>query len=139
VGIGAGGAQEGEEDPATGAPGTRSEEFRLREQQGLSSPATSEYSSSDNEEESDGERALAERWEAAPPLPRAAEPAEEIVPGAGAGVTVARQPMREAARAAEALAHAAKVTGSAAVATSAAATTPVEPPRKRKQGFSTLR
>jgi hypothetical protein len=47
--------------------------------------------------------------------------------------------MREAARAAEALAHAAKVTGSAAVATSAAATTPVEPPRKRKQGFSTLR
>jgi hypothetical protein len=33
----------------------RSEEFRLREQQGLSSPATSEYSSSDEEEEeSDG-------------------------------------------------------------------------------------
>jgi hypothetical protein len=33
----------------------RSEEFRLREQRGLSSPATSEYSSSDDEEEeSDG-------------------------------------------------------------------------------------
>jgi hypothetical protein len=29
----------------------RSEEFRLREQLGLSSPATSEYSSSDEEEE----------------------------------------------------------------------------------------
>jgi hypothetical protein len=43
--------QEGEEYPATGAPGQRSEEFRLREQQGLSSPETSEYSSSDEEEE----------------------------------------------------------------------------------------
>jgi hypothetical protein len=32
----------------------RSVEFRLREQLGLSSPATSEYSSSDEEEESDG-------------------------------------------------------------------------------------
>jgi hypothetical protein len=29
----------------------RCEEFRLREQQGLSSPGTSEYSSSDEEEE----------------------------------------------------------------------------------------
>jgi hypothetical protein len=36
----------------------RSEEFRLREQQGLSSPRTEEYSSSDEEEEeSDGGRA----------------------------------------------------------------------------------
>jgi hypothetical protein len=36
----------------------RSEEFRLRELQGLSPPATSEYSSSLSEEESDGGRAL---------------------------------------------------------------------------------
>jgi hypothetical protein len=40
--------------------------------------------------------------------------------------------MSEAARTAE-------VTRGAVVATLAAATTPVEPPRKRKRGFSTLR
>jgi hypothetical protein len=40
--------------------------------------------------------------------------------------------MSEAARVAE-------VTGGAGVATSVAATTPIEPPRKRKRGFSTLR
>jgi hypothetical protein len=45
----------------------RSEEFWLREQQGLSSSATSEYSLSDEEEESDTGRALPERWEPAPP------------------------------------------------------------------------
>jgi hypothetical protein len=43
------------------------------------------------------------------------------------------------ARAAEVLVRAAEVTGGVAVATSAAATTLVEPPRKRKRGFSTLR
>jgi hypothetical protein len=82
----------------------KSEEFRLREQQGLSSPATSKYSSSDEEEEekSDGGRALPERWEPAPPSPRATEAAEETAPGAGAGAPVARQPVREAVRAAEA-------------------------------------
>jgi hypothetical protein len=119
----------------------RSEEFRLREQQGLSSPVTSEYSSSnkEEEEESDGGRALPERWEPAPPSPRAAEAAEETAPGAGAGALVARQPMREATRAAEARVHTMEVTRGAAVATSVAATTPVEPPRKRKWGFSTLR
>jgi hypothetical protein len=48
----------------------RSEEFRLREQLGLSSLATSEYSSSDDEEEeSDGGRAPPERWEPSPPRP----------------------------------------------------------------------
>jgi hypothetical protein len=126
----------------------RSEEFRLREQRGLSSPATSEYSSSDEKEEegSDGGRALPERWEPAPPSPRAAEAAEETAPGVGAGAPVTRQPVREAARTAEVPARAAEVparaaeaTGGAAVATSAAATTPAEPPRKRKRGFSTLR
>jgi hypothetical protein len=60
----------------------RSEEFRLREQQGLSSPATSEYSSSDEEEESNRGRALPERWEPAPPpSPMVMEAAEETAPG----------------------------------------------------------
>jgi hypothetical protein len=118
----------------------RSEEFRLHEQQGLSSPSTSEYLSSDEgEEESDGGRPLPARWEPAPPLPRAAEAAKETAPRAGVGAPGARRPMREATRAAEALARTAEVTGGAAVATSAGATTPAEPPRKRKRGFSTLR
>jgi hypothetical protein len=47
--------------------------------------------------------------------------------------------MREAACAAKAPARAVEVTGGAAVATSAVATTLVEPSRKRKRGFSTLR
>jgi hypothetical protein len=47
----------------------RDEEFRLREQQGLSPPATSEDSSLGEEEESDGARALAERWAPSPPRP----------------------------------------------------------------------
>jgi hypothetical protein len=70
----------------------RSEEFRLREQQGLSSPGTSEYSSLDDEEEeeSDGGRAPPERWEPSPPSPRAAEAAEETAPGAGTGAPAAR-------------------------------------------------
>jgi hypothetical protein len=90
---------------------------------------TSGYSSSgeEEEEESDGGRALPERWEPAPPSPRAAEAAEEPAPGTGAGAPVAKQSMREAARATE-------VSGGAAVATSAADATPVEPPRKRKRG-----
>jgi hypothetical protein len=47
----------------------RSEEFRLREQQGLSSPGTEEYSSlGEAEEESDGGRAPLERWEPSPPF-----------------------------------------------------------------------
>jgi hypothetical protein len=119
----------------------RSEEFRLREQQGLSSPGTSEYSSSDDEEEeeSDGGRAHPERWEPSPPSPTAAEAAEETTPGAGAGVPAARHPTREVTRAAEVLARAAEMAGGEAVATSAVATAPAEPSRKRIRGFSTLR
>jgi hypothetical protein len=81
----------------------RSEEFHLREQQGLSSPATSEFSSSDEEEgeESDGGRAPPERWEPSPPSPRAAEAAEETASGAGAGAPAAGHPTGEATRAAE--------------------------------------
>jgi hypothetical protein len=60
------------------------------------------------------------------------EVAEETASRVDAGASVARKPMREAARATE-------VTGGAAVATSAVGTTPVEPPRKRQRVFSTLR
>jgi hypothetical protein len=49
----------------------RSKEFRLREQQGLSSPRTEEYLSSDEEEKQEGEedrgQVLPDRWEPAPP------------------------------------------------------------------------
>jgi hypothetical protein len=51
----------------------RSEEFRLREQQGLSSPGTEEYSSSDEAQEEEGQedrgQVLPDRWEPAPPSP----------------------------------------------------------------------
>jgi hypothetical protein len=47
--------------------------------------------------------------------------------------------MREAARAAEVPAREAEASGGAAVATPVAAAAPVEPSRKRKWGFSTLR
>jgi hypothetical protein len=79
----------------------RSEEFRLHEQQGLSSPGTEEYSSSDEEEEgeSDGCRTPPERWQPSPPSPRAMEAVQETVPGAGAGAPAARQLAREATHA----------------------------------------
>jgi hypothetical protein len=53
----------------------RSEEYRLCEQQGLSSPGTEEYSSSDEEEEEEEEvrgQALPDRWEPSPPSPEPA-------------------------------------------------------------------
>jgi hypothetical protein len=119
----------------------RNEEFRLREQQGLSSPGTSEYSLSDEEEEeeSDGGRAPPERCEPSPPSPRAAEAAEETALGAGAGAPTARHPTGEATRAAEAPARAAEMAGGEAAATLAVATALAEPLKKRKRGFSTLR
>jgi hypothetical protein len=118
----------------------RSEEFRLCEQQGLSSPGTEEYSSSgEEEEESDEGRAPPERWEPSPPSLGAAEAAEEMTPGVGAGAPAARKPTREATRAMEAPARAAEMAGGAAAATPVAATKSAEPPRKRKRGFSTLR
>jgi hypothetical protein len=115
----------------------RSEEFRPREQQGLSSPATLEFSSSneEEEEESDGARGPPERWEPSPPSRRAAEATEETAPGAGAGAPAAGRPTREATRAAEAPARTAETAGGKAVATPAAATSPAEPLRKRKRGF----
>jgi hypothetical protein len=81
----------------------RDEEFRLREQQGLSPLTTLEDSSSgEEEEESDGGQALPNRWEPSPHSPRATEAAEVIAHGAGAGTPAARQPTREATRTAEA-------------------------------------
>jgi hypothetical protein len=47
--------------------------------------------------------------------------------------------VEEAARAAEAPASTAEASGSVAVATTGATAAPVEPLRKRKRGFSTLR
>jgi hypothetical protein len=96
-------------------------------------------SSDEKEEESDEGWTLLERWEPSPPSSRAVEAVEETAPGVGAGAPAARQPTREAMRAAEAPARAAGTTGGEVVAMPAAATTSAEPPRKRKRGFSTLR
>jgi hypothetical protein len=87
----------------------RSEEFRLREQQGLSSPGTEEYSSLDEEEEEKEEvrgQALPDRWEPAPPSPELASVAGAASPGAGAEALATRQSTTGAARAAEAPARA---------------------------------
>jgi hypothetical protein len=71
----------------------RSEEYQLREQQGLSSPGTEEYSSSDEEEEEEEEvrgQALPDRWEPAPPSPESAPVVGAASPGVGAEVPAAR-------------------------------------------------
>jgi hypothetical protein len=118
----------------------RSEEFRLHEQQGLSSPGTEEYSSSDEEEEEEEEKdrghVLPNRWEPA-------TPSSELAPVAGEP-----SPTTEAVRAAEALVRAAEparavdpacaweVAGGAAAA---APTTSAGTSRKRKRAFSSLR
>jgi hypothetical protein len=57
----------------------------------------------------------------------------------GAEAPAAKRSTEEAARAAEAPARVTEASGSAAVATPAATTAFVEPLRKRKRGFSTLR
>jgi hypothetical protein len=62
----------------------RSEEFRLREQQGLSLPGTEEYSSLDEEEEEEEEvreQVLPDRWELAPPSSEPAPVAGVASPG----------------------------------------------------------
>jgi hypothetical protein len=66
------------------------------------------------------------------PSPRAGEAVEEQVPGAGTEALAAGRSTEEAACVAEA-------SGGAAVVTLAAATVSIEPSRKRKRGFSTLR
>jgi hypothetical protein len=140
AGARASGAQEGEEDPATGASGT--EKLGVPAAQAAGTLLPGDFGVLVVGRGGGGERggrAPPERWEPSLPSPRAAEAAEETAPGVGAGAPAARQPTREATRAAVAPARAAETTGGAAVATSATATTPAEPPRKMKQGFSTLR
>jgi hypothetical protein len=73
------------------------------------------------------------------PSSRAAETVEEQAPGAGAESPAAGRSTEEAARVAEVPTHVTEAFGSATVATPAAATPPVEPSKKRKWGFSTLR
>jgi hypothetical protein len=72
----------------------RSEEFRLREQQGLSSPGMEEYSSSDEEEEEEEEeireQVLPDRWEPAPPSPELTPVAGVPSPGVGAEAPATR-------------------------------------------------
>jgi hypothetical protein len=64
------------------------EEYRLREQQGLSPPPALANSSLD-EEESDEERTTSDRWEPAPPSPRAEGAAVELTPEVGTEPVVA--------------------------------------------------
>jgi hypothetical protein len=111
------------------------EEYWLREQQGLSHPATPENLSSEeeeDEEESDGGRAPTERWNPPSPSLRAVEAAEEQAPAVGAEMPAAGRSVEEAARAAEA-------SVSATVAAMGITATTLETLRKRKWGFSSLR
>jgi hypothetical protein len=129
----------------------RSEEFRLHEQQGLSSPGTEEYSSSDEEEEEEEEEVVREQvlpdmWEPAPPSPEPAPVAGEPSPGAGAEVPATRRSVTEAARAAEAPARASEASvragemvGGEAAASPTAPATSAGTSRKRKCAFSSLR
>jgi hypothetical protein len=66
------------------------EEYRLREQQGLSPPPALANSSSDDEEESDRERTTSNRWEHTPLSPRAEGAVVELVPVAGVDLPTAR-------------------------------------------------
>jgi hypothetical protein len=114
----------------------RDEEYRLREQQGLSPLVTSEYSSLGEEEESDGGHALL-RGGILHPL------TESRRGGRGASARGGRGSARRQAVCGRGGAHrgsaSAEASGSAAVETAAATTAPVKPSRKRKWGFSTLR
>jgi hypothetical protein len=118
----------------------RSEEFRLREQQGLSSPGTEEYSSSHEEEEEEEEevreQVLPDRWEPAPPSPESVLVAGVPSPGAGAEAPATRQSATEAARATEAPTREAEMVGGAVAAAPAAPATSAGTSRKRKRAFS---
>jgi hypothetical protein len=127
----------------------RNEEYHLREQQGLSSPGTEEYSSLDEEEREEEEvrgQSLLDRWEPAPPSPEPALVARVASPGAGAEAPARRQLTTEAARAAEAPAHASETSahavemarGAPAAATAAPAMS-AGTSRKRKHAFSSSR
>jgi hypothetical protein len=87
----AGGTQEGEEDPTTGAPGTEERGVQVARAAGALLPR--DFGVLVVGRGVGGERwgsSSPERWEASPPSPRAAEAAEETAPGAGARVPAAR-------------------------------------------------
>jgi hypothetical protein len=81
-------------------------------------------SSSDKEEESDGERTTSDRWEPVPPSPRAEGAAVELVTEAGAEPPAAELSEEMPAGTTEVPAGTAEVP---------------QPSRKRKWGFSNLR
>jgi hypothetical protein len=137
---GAGRVQEGEEDPAAGAPGAI--------ERGVSAVRAAGALSPDDPGEfvvvvvvGGGERqgAPPERWNPPPPSPRTAEAAEEQAPVAGAKAPVTRRSVEEVARVAKASASTAGASGSAATVMTGSTAAPAEPSRKRKRGFSTLR
>jgi hypothetical protein len=80
-----------------------------------------------------------ERWNPSLPSPRAVEAAKEQAPMVGVEAPTAGRSVEDAVCAAEAPVSAAGASGSAAAATTGATTASVEPSRKRKRGFSTLR
>jgi hypothetical protein len=101
------------------------EKYQLHEQQGLSPLPAPTNSSSDEEEESDRERTISDRWEPAPPSPRAEEAAVELAPVPGAEAPAAEPSVEVPVGATEVPAGATEV--------------PPQPSRKRKRGFSNLR
>jgi hypothetical protein len=80
---------------------------------------------SDEEEESDGERTTSDRWEPVPRSPLAEEAAVELDPEAGAEPPVTG--LSE------------EVPSGTTEAPTGAAELPFQPSRKRKRGFSNLR
>jgi hypothetical protein len=87
----ASGTQEGEEDTATGAPGTEERGVPVARAAGALLPQ--DFGVLVVGQGGGGERwgsSSPERWEASPLSPRAAEAAEETAPGAGAGAPAAR-------------------------------------------------
>jgi hypothetical protein len=133
-------AQEGEKDPAAGAPGATERGVSAAREAGALSP--------DDPGEfvvviggGGGERrgAPPREVESPTPSPRAAKAADEQTPMAGAGAPAAGRSVEGAARAAEVTTSDAGGSGSAAAATTGATAALAEPSRKRKRGFSSLR
>jgi hypothetical protein len=117
-----------------------SEEYRLREQQGLSPSATPENSLLSEEEEEESDRAAPPKgWNPSPPSPRAAEAAVTQVPVADVEARATGPSLEEPASAVGAPASAARAPASATVMPTGATAAPPKPSRKRKWDFSNLR
>jgi hypothetical protein len=114
----------------------RNKEYRLREQPGISSPGTEEYSSSEEDEEEEaGGQGPSDRWESAPPSPESAPAARAASPGAGAAAPAARQSTIGGAGPA----RVAEMSGGTAMGAPAAPVPSAEASRKRKRAFSSSR